>query len=44
MVGVSKCSVEPCTFNENMECKAPSITVDWLEDHADCDTFRPKMS
>lgn len=38
---VSKCMVSQCAFNNDMQCNAPSITIDLMQDHADCDTFKP---
>ena len=40
---VATCSCRDCTYNEEMNCNAPSISVAKHQDHADCETFHPKM-
>lgn len=40
---VLSCSVETCNFNNSSQCKAPAITVNVIENHADCDTFHPRQ-
>jgi len=41
--GVGACKVDNCKFNQALECSAEAIHVGSHGDHAECDTFSPKM-
>lgn len=38
---VSKCEVEKCFYNKQLQCHAPAINVGG--DHPNCDTFIPQQ-
>ncbi len=40
--GVGACRVESCSYNDSLECSAPSISVTRHSGHPDCATFRPR--
>jgi hypothetical protein len=40
--GVGACKVESCTYNQSLECSAPSIKIGVHESHPDCMTFKPR--
>jgi hypothetical protein len=37
---VGACKMSACCYNDDLECRAPSIAVAHHERHADCTTFR----
>jgi hypothetical protein len=39
MAGVGACKVVNCRHNDDLECQAPSISVDRRVDAAECTTF-----
>jgi hypothetical protein len=39
---VGACKRSECTYNSNLECRAPAITVGSGPDLADCLTFQPR--
>jgi hypothetical protein len=41
---VGACKVETCSFNNSLECTAEGIHVGVHADHAECDTFSPRMT
>ena len=41
MPPVTRCSVDKCFYNREMQCHAPAINIGG--DHPLCDTFIPKM-
>ena len=40
--GIGACKVENCSFNQSLECSAPSVKVGMHESHPDCFTYQPK--
>lgn len=40
---VGGCNVLLCRYNTDLACGAPGVTVDWHENHADCETFVPRQ-
>lgn len=36
---IGACDVTMCSWNQNNDCTAPSITVEGRKGHADCDTY-----
>lgn len=42
MAQVGACKRAECKHNDNLECKAPAITVGAGADAADCKTFEPR--
>lgn len=42
--GVGACKVTSCSFNQSLECSADAIRVGVHGDHAECDTFAPRMA
>ena len=39
---VGACKRSDCTYNSNLECRAPAITVGSGTDLADCLTYQPR--
>lgn len=40
--GIGACKVENCSFNQSLECSAPSVDVGMHESHPDCFTYKPR--
>ena len=41
--GIGACQAADCTFNDKLECMAPSVKVVGHDRHADCSTFCAKV-
>jgi hypothetical protein len=40
--GIGACKVEKCSFNNALECSAPSVKVAAHQSHPDCMTYKPR--
>lgn len=41
---VGACKVANCNFNQSLVCSAEAIHIGVHDNHAECDTFSPKMT
>jgi hypothetical protein len=40
--GIGACKVESCSYNQQLECAAPSVKIGVHQSHPDCLTYKSK--